>query len=1385
MSRLSSQADMEYFPTHPGVPRSVASLIDYQTMPDIVRMIDTCAGEGDALATLAGAIRYEYEIRRGMKLGKDDVETYGVELDMDRAVEARKKLGKVVQTDYFNMLITDRVFNINFLNPPYDYDPQYKRLEQRFLVQTTRLMAIGGILIYLVPRYVLGTSAEYLSQNYKDFRIWQEADNPDAEKFNQVVLMAKRDINPWDEERAREAIEDFATGKTDFVGLDDPRYMLPPIDGDVDRFAALRVDYADVLAEIERSGFETTQEWRDMQLPPKNVVKMPLMPPRKGHMGLIMSGGGVGGLGIPLTNGESATIFRAASKKISTSSPVNDEGTIQRITERMSSTAVTLDPRTWQFAEDVQLGPFVNSWSQELARYIADVMPPKYTPEGLRELLGHVPEYHKLLRKPMPGNGQRLAIEGQMFSLLSGERGTTVVGEMGTGKTYISVAGTYLAGKRRITVLCPPTLVWKWEDEIRKTVRGAHVYIVGRNPGGKKANEPFYRMHRNPLKQYRWLKEKYGARNLDVPMYIILAHSTAKLSYGRIPAVHWRWGFRPQPQYAEVSGELIRPRWRPFTQKMEVEIDRSEMPEGVEDTGDHTKVIERHIQRICCHECGQPIKMLKDEYAEWDWLTKGRRICQNPITTGRAEIKDEYGREAYETETRPCGAQLWQAHARNFVSNMPGTSPHGDEQLKERMLRRHTYATSVDAAEAQQYEGRGSKHPDYEPSDSAIFAASQLEVFKSQQHPPRRYDLAEYYKRYLSGLCEVLIADEFHQFKSGDSAQGQMARILAEAIPQSITLTGTLMAGYARDLFYLLYGFGDRDIRSDFGHKDQTRWRNIFGFVERTVYLQAGNAKRSRTKNKDERPKDLPGAMPSVLRYILGHSVFIRLLDVAAGLPTFSEHAITVDLDDEPDPLTSHTQKDNYKVMEERILREIKALTFTNPKAAAKLVSIFAQAVLTYPDACTQEDACVVYSPADNRALIDRPALTSEKIYPKEAKLLEIVKAEKEAGRKVLVFCTHTNRRDLLPRLSEMFHRNDLKATVLRSETVDADKRMPWLEKQVEKGLDVLICHPQLVETGVDMLDFPTIIWYEADYNTARVRQASRRSWRIGQTEPVRIYYLTYAETKQTQAIYLIAQKVATSLAVEGDLSSDGLAALAGGDNMGRSIAQMLVDSDIEFDGSFEAGINIAALADDSEGEEILSDVDFDIENIDPELPDGLTTDIAVSLVTERLVDVESASRVPATVGANSDSFEMPLFGTLVDSAAYLEVCDGCEQFILTDEQRIKTPAAEVIEGRDGAITDRKIPGRVFHAGCYASWGNKVKEKVEANEPVQAPVNAPLPTPEPAPEVPDPTSFGAVSMGDWMSAFGLDAEDLERGKRKKSRRKTAKADATQTAMTLH
>jgi len=60
------------------------------------------------------------------------------------------------------------------------------------------------------------------------------------------------------------------------------------------------------------------------------------------------------------------------------------------------------------------------------------------------------------------------------------------------------------------------------------------------------------------------------------------------------------------------------------------------------------------------------------------------------------------------------------------------------------------------------------------------------------------------------------------------------------------------------------------------------------------------------------------------------------------------------------------------------------------------------------------------------------------------------------------------------------------------------------------------------------------------------LRQASRRSWRIGQRQPVEVTFLAYAGTLQAEALGLVAAKTRASLMIEGELPEEGLAALDG-----------------------------------------------------------------------------------------------------------------------------------------------------------------------------------------------------------------------------------------------
>ncbi|MFZ2919231.1 MAG: hypothetical protein WA017_02290, partial [Desulfosalsimonadaceae bacterium] len=110
--------------------------------------------------------------------------------------------------------------------------------------------------------------------------------------------------------------------------------------------------------------------------------------------------------------------------------------------------------------------------------------------------------------------------------------------------------------------------------------------------------------------------------------------------------------------------------------------------------------------------------------------------------------------------------------------------------------------------------------------------------------------------------------------------------------------------------------------------------------------------------------------------------------------------------------------------------------------------------------------------------------------------------------------------------------------------------REEWVKSKLESGeYSVMITNPNLIKTGLDLLEFPTIIFFQTGYSIFTLRQASRRSWRIGQDQPVRVFYLFYAKTMQSVALSLIATKMETALAIEGDLSDRGLTALAEGAN--------------------------------------------------------------------------------------------------------------------------------------------------------------------------------------------------------------------------------------------
>ncbi len=418
-------------------------------------------------------------------------------------------------------------------------------------------------------------------------------------------------------------------------------------------------------------------------------------------------------------------------------------------------------------------------------------------------------------------------------------------------------------------------------------------------------------------------------------------------------------------------------------------------------------------------------------------------------------------------------------------------------------------------------------------------------MWMANRNSVRRYAKAEFIKRYFpKNFFDLLILDEVHELKGGGTAQGQAMSCLVARSNKVLALTGTLMGGYSSNLFYLLWRMFSRQMKKggfEFGRSLQFAER--YGVIQKTydtkdIDRSLNHASIGRKLGKS-RVKETPGVSPLLLPdLLLEHSTFVRLADVSDALPEYDEIIVPVQMDEE--------QKEVYKTLSDDL---VDATAQALARGDMRLLGKMLQSLLAYPDGCRTEESVTLEVNGIEEVVGYAPALEIE-LLPKEEKLLEIITAEKKKDRKVAVFLEHTGTRDLLGVLEDQLQKQDIAPLILRSTDVTPEQREDYLKERMQTGgYDCLVCNPNLVKTGLDLLEFPTIIFFQCGYSVFTLRQASRRSWRIGQDKPVQVFFMAYADTMQEKALSLMAQKMETSLAIEGELSDKGLAALSESEN--------------------------------------------------------------------------------------------------------------------------------------------------------------------------------------------------------------------------------------------
>ena len=418
------------------------------------------------------------------------------------------------------------------------------------------------------------------------------------------------------------------------------------------------------------------------------------------------------------------------------------------------------------------------------------------------------------------------------------------------------------------------------------------------------------------------------------------------------------------------------------------------------------------------------------------------------------------------------------------------------------------------------------------------------EPFKVFYKGSKKYPVAKYIYKRMHGVFDYLALDEAHLLMN-NSLQGVASHHLMRSAKHTLLLTGTLLNGFAANLFYTLFRVCPNIMRQEgFTYVDEAEFARLFGVISRESMFQIERGyQRGRIGSTKE--KRLPGVSPLVFtKFLLNLTSFIALDDMAEGLPSYEEIPIGIDMDEE----TTRC----YAEIENFFSSRVNMFRTGSRKIMGSVIRLMTQ----YPDA--PHVVRRIQDP-DTGEIEFEPTGLDKSIRNKEEKLLEIIQEKIALGEKVLVYYNTVNTTDIGDHLTAYLCSEDIKAFELKA-SVKAEKRMDFINKEVKKGAQVMITNPSLVETGLDLLDFTTIIFFQVGYNLSTMRQASRRSWRLSQTKDIEVYFLYYNGTIQEQAIALMATKLQAAQALEGNFSEEGLKAMSQNDDVLTQIANNVVN---------------------------------------------------------------------------------------------------------------------------------------------------------------------------------------------------------------------------------
>lgn len=493
---------------------------------------------------------------------------------------------------------------------------------------------------------------------------------------------------------------------------------------------------------------------------------------------------------------------------------------------------------------------------------------------------------------------------------------------------------------------------------------------------------------------------------------------------------------------------------------------------------------------------------------------------------------------------------------------------------------------------------------------------------------------------------DLYISDEVHQTKAENSGRGFAFAQLVKCSKKNLCLTGTLVNGMSTSIKEIISRTQPKRIL-DLGFKITSsgrEWVHKYGVLEKVTKINDDDVGvvTKRKRYTDSEPREKPGISPELVTDILlDQTTFLELPDMGLPLVKKYEEVITVSLDEE------HLEE--YTRFHEQLFDACKEAMKEGHKGAyAKFIPSVINAV--------------------DRADLDMAVQVGDKIIPyegfgkdyynaKERKLVEIVRDNLNEDRGCVVYCFYSDSYAVPQRLRDVLKAHGIDSVAVMESSVSPEARVEWLADHAVKGTKVIICNMRLVEVGLDLLPWPTIINYQLNFDVNTLRQANGRNWRVGQTRECRNIYLVAENTYQVAQLEICLDKRAQAMLTEGRLDRSDLGKYVKKSRMtlAADLAECIAEQDI--------GLRWSSLAEkDIENVEMVEETEF------KQVLQQAFTRLANE--TMRLCGVEESPEQKETTKHHTPSYAdlillMPRFKKKKKQQKQAALPEGCEQLNL------------------------------------------------------------------------------------------------------------------------